>query len=208
LEMHSAVVDGEETTEVLQAKLAKLKAEAASLGIDPLVEPAPPASAYPYRGRGRGRGRTFFRGAARGGPPRSGMKLDNRPKKLLVKDVGSDGVQAVREWYEAGGQVDAVETLENGDVVVSFRTRAAAELGLAKGTNIPPSGQKQISWYQGPSTPTSAAGATTAQSKTTPDFSNDQEYGREHSGIHTLNDEEPAVSGWGGDVDEDGMGML
>ncbi len=55
------------------------------------------------------------------------MKLDNRPKKLLVKDVGSDGVQAVRDWYETGGQIDAVETLENGDVVVTFRTRAAAE---------------------------------------------------------------------------------
>ena len=242
LELHSTVVDGEETTEALQAKLAKLKAEvrnlkfkltpvthtfnfskAASLGIDPLAEPAP---AYPYRGRGRGRGRTFFRGAARGGPPRAGMKLDNRPKKLLVKDVGSDGVQAVRDWYEAGGQVDAVETLENGDVVVTFRTRAAAEQvrysyvvcesdsypyslqGLAKGTNIPPSGQKQISWYQGPLRPTSVAGAsaTTAQSKSTPDFGND-EYGREHSSIDALNDEEPAVSGWGGD-EEDGMGML
>ena len=98
--------------------------KAASLGIDPLAESAP---AYPYRGRGRGRGRAFYRGAARGGPPRTSMKLDNRPKKLLVKDVGSDGVQAVRDWYEAGGQVDAVETLENGDVVVTFRTRAAAE---------------------------------------------------------------------------------
>jgi RNA-binding protein 26 len=55
------------------------------------------------------------------------MKLDNRPKKLLIKDVGSDGAQAVRDWYETGGQVDAVETLENGDVMVTFRTRAAAE---------------------------------------------------------------------------------
>lgn len=55
------------------------------------------------------------------------MKLDNRPKKLLVKDVGIDGVQAVRDWYEAGGQVDVVETLESGDVVVTFRTRASAE---------------------------------------------------------------------------------
>jgi RNA-binding protein 26 len=55
------------------------------------------------------------------------MKLDNRPKKLLVKDVGSDSIQAVRDWYEAGGQVDAVETLDSGDVVVTFRTRAAAE---------------------------------------------------------------------------------
>ena len=154
------------------------------------------------------------------------MKLDNRPKKLLVKDVGSDGVQAVRDWYEAGGQVDAVETLENGDAVVTFRTRAAAEQvrcnppqllrcymtyslqGLAKGTNIPPSGQKQISWYHGPLTPTSAAGVATAPSKTTPDLSNNEEYGREQPSIHALNDEEPAVSGWGGDEEEDGMGML
>lgn len=51
------------------------------------------------------------------------MKLDNRSKKLLVKDVGSDGTQAVRDWYE----VDAVETLESGDVIVTFKTRAAAE---------------------------------------------------------------------------------
>jgi hypothetical protein len=58
---------------------------------------------------------------------RASMKLDNRPKKLLVQDIGSDSIQAVRDWYEAGGQVDAFETLENGDVVVTFRSRAAAE---------------------------------------------------------------------------------
>ncbi len=58
---------------------------------------------------------------------RASMKLDNRTKTLLVKDVGSDSIQAVRDRYEAGGQVDAFETLENGDVVVVFKTRAAAE---------------------------------------------------------------------------------
>ena len=31
------------------------------------------------------------------------------------------------DWYEAGGQVDAFETLEDGDILVTFRTRAAAE---------------------------------------------------------------------------------
>lgn len=55
------------------------------------------------------------------------MKLDNRSKKLLVKAIGSDSIQAVRDWYDTGGQVDAFETLENGDVIVTFRTRAAAE---------------------------------------------------------------------------------
>jgi RNA-binding protein 26 len=101
--------------------------QAASLGIDPSAESAPTYPAYPYRGRGRGRGRGFYRGGARGGSVRASMKLDNRPKKLLVKDVAGDSIQTVRDWYEAGGQVDAFETLENGDVVVTFKTRAAAE---------------------------------------------------------------------------------
>jgi len=55
------------------------------------------------------------------------MKLDNRPKKLLVKDVGTDNVQTVRDWYEASCQIEAVERLDNGDVTVMFKTRAAAE---------------------------------------------------------------------------------
>jgi hypothetical protein len=41
-----------------------------------------------------------------------------------------------------------------------------------------------------------------------PEFS-EQTYGRDrHSGVHSLHDDEPAVIGWGGDEDEDGMGML
>lgn len=218
LELHSVALDGEESAEALQAKLAKLKAEAASLGIDPSAESAPTYPTYPYRGRGRGRGRGFYRGATRGGPVRASMKLDNRPKKLLVQDIGSDSIQAVRDWYEAGGQVDAFETLENGDVIVTFRTRAAAEQGLAKGPNIPLVGQKQISWYN--ASPTAAA-ATTGSTEATPskagttkvsgapsEFS-EEAYGREQrSGVHSLHDDEPAVIGWGGDEDEDGMGML
>lgn len=36
----------------------------------------------------------------RGAPARGSMKLDNRPKKLLVKGVHEDGSQALRDWYE------------------------------------------------------------------------------------------------------------
>ena len=28
------------------------------------------------------------------------MKLDNRPKKLLVKGASAESLQAVRDWYE------------------------------------------------------------------------------------------------------------
>lgn len=67
------------------------------------AESVPPygGSGYrPYRGRGRGGGRSFYRGAMRGGPPRASMKLDNRPKKLLVKGVSDEQLQGVRDWYE------------------------------------------------------------------------------------------------------------
>ena len=55
------------------------------------------------------------------------MKLDNRPKKLLVKGVNEAQVQAVKDWYETTGQLDTVENLEGGDLLVSFKSRAAAE---------------------------------------------------------------------------------
>jgi hypothetical protein len=61
-----------------------------------------------------------------------------------------------------------------------------------------------------------AAGPTGTPSKMTASTTNepasgfnDEVYGGEHSRTHPLHrDEEPAVSGWGGDEDEDGMGML
>jgi len=41
----------------------------------------------------------------RGGPPRASMKLDNRPKKLLVKGVREEGLQALRDWYEVSSSL-------------------------------------------------------------------------------------------------------
>ena len=85
----------------LREQLAKLEAEAVSLGLDPN---APTEESYnvsgTYRGRGRGRGlhtptryptrgRGTYRGSYRGGwtAPRGGgvMRLDNRPKRVAVK---------------------------------------------------------------------------------------------------------------------------
>ena len=97
--------DGE-TMEDLKAKLEKLKAEAASLGISDggSADASHPGGSGGYRGgwyRGRPPrgGRSYYRGAMRGGPPRASMKLDNRPKRLLVKGAGEEHAQAVREWY-------------------------------------------------------------------------------------------------------------
>ncbi|KAH9944557.1 uncharacterized protein BXZ73DRAFT_97037 [Epithele typhae] len=187
----------EESTEELKAKLEKLKAEAASLGI-PVSEPA----AAPY-------------GVMRGGPPRTSMKLDNRPKKLLVKGAPVESLQAVRDWYETTGQVDAVDALDGGNILVSFRTRAAAEQGFAKGSQIATVGGVQLSWHAGPSGPSKTSTVPVSASAATLADADSRVYGREaaegasedvneDSAMHAPDDIE--VGGWG--VDDDGFGMM
>jgi RNA-binding protein 26 len=142
------------------------------------------------------------------------MKLDNRPKRLLIKGVNGDSVQAVQDWYESTGQVDSVTTVDSGDIIVSFKTRSAAEQGLAKGQNIPLVGQVQVSWYTGQlpaaSTIDKAISPTTIHSKNDKDAEEPMQLSNgddRHPSPHPQ-EEEVVASGWGGDEDEDGMGML
>ncbi|KAI0639206.1 hypothetical protein C8Q77DRAFT_46053 [Trametes polyzona] len=221
LELHHATTttaEGEEeSTEELKAKLEKLKAEAASLGITETAEqPAYPSSTYrPYRGRARGR--AFFRGAMRGGPPRS-MKLDLRPKKLLVKGAPAESLQAVRDWYETTGQVESVETTDSGDIVVSFYSRGAAEQGLAKGSHIATVGPVQISWFAGQPTNSGSAAASKSPAPAGQPASAPREEDSAMDGsapapsddadshhLHTMHEEADA-GGWGGE--DDGFGMM
>ncbi|KAF8624810.1 hypothetical protein AX15_005697 [Amanita polypyramis BW_CC] len=230
LEMHNAVIAAEgesgESMEQLKAKLEKLKAEAASLGISDGGSEAwhgsgghsagtgAGAGAGGYRGgsgggwyRGRGRGmRGYYRGAMRGGPPRASMKLDNRPKKLLVKGAKEEHVRAVKEWFNTTGQVESVEMVDGGDMVAVFRSRLAAEQALAKGTNIPDVGSVQVTWYTG-TVPVASGGAATDSSTHTTSQPVEREP-RDHP-RSPPREEEVVASGWGGgDDDGDGMGMF
>lgn len=96
-------------TEALKAKLAALENDARKIGIDPNeVEQSVDGSyrgrggyrgRFAGRGRGRGRGRGEF-GAARGGAV---MRLDNRPRTVLVvlpagKEMGSDVDEALKQF--------------------------------------------------------------------------------------------------------------
>lgn len=163
---------GNSNYEALKARLASLRAEASSLGIDPMdpdagVQPSPPPHAsssfrgFTPRGRGRGRARgrgSFFAPRGRGGGPGAGfrgggpnMKLDLRPKKLLVK-LGTaaaepEKIDSVKQWFQAIGDVDNISTTgPAGDVVVLFKSRADAEMALSKGTVIPGAGPVTVAW--------------------------------------------------------------
>ncbi|KAI0724356.1 hypothetical protein C8T65DRAFT_563486 [Cerioporus squamosus] len=198
--------ESDESTEALQAKLEKLKAEAASLGI-PVASEAPYGSTSyrPYRGRGRG-ARSYYRGAMRGGPPRASMKLDNRPKKLVVKGASPESTQAVRDWYETTGQVESVETLDSGDILVSFRSRAAAEQGFAKGSHIALVGPVQVSWYSGQAVGTlTTPSATPGPSDAHKDTSMVGVSAPIGDGEDSHMGEEAEPTGWG---DDDAFGMM
>ena len=74
------------------------------------------------------------------------MKLDNRPRKLLVKGVPEESVEVAQNWYgvriylfsprqsfslSEGSQttngVESVERLASGDLIITFKTRSSAE---------------------------------------------------------------------------------
>jgi RNA-binding protein 26 len=56
----------------------------------------------------------------RGGPVRGSMKLDNRPKKLLVKGVHEDGSQALRDWYEVRNPLSFIHIFVLGSHILTF----------------------------------------------------------------------------------------
>ncbi|KAG9314665.1 hypothetical protein JVU11DRAFT_5470 [Chiua virens] len=185
--------------------------KAASLGISEGGDYASGGgSSYrPYRGRGRGTRGAYFRGGGRGAS-RGSMKLDNRPKILLLKGVREDAIPAIREWYETVGSLEAVDSIGDEGVLVSFRTRAAGEQALAKGSNIPSIGAVQISWHSGQQSFPSSQ--TFAVSSSQPNL---KENGMEDAPPlpvqqdHSLSrrqEEEVVASGWG-DGDEDDMGF-
>ncbi|KAF8139929.1 hypothetical protein EV363DRAFT_1206054 [Boletus edulis] len=211
-ELDRHAVTGSESTAELQAKLAKLKEEAASLGIPEAGDHAYGGGSYrPYRGRGRGARGAFFRGAGRG-PPRGSMKLDNRPKTLLVKGIREDAIPALREWYESLGHIDSVDSVGEDEVLVSFRTRAAAEQALAKGNDIPSIGMVQISWHTTQQSFPSSHTPTVSSS-----FGHNAKE-NESEDVHPSlpqqdypptrrQEEEIVASGWGDGRDEDDMGF-
>ncbi|KAI9499232.1 hypothetical protein BDB00DRAFT_795946 [Zychaea mexicana] len=149
------------SSEELAAKLAKLEAEAASLGITPQSQ----GGGYHggrggYYGRGRGYPRMRGGGAVR-------YSLDNRPTKIFVKGVPEDAKDEMRKHFEQFGNLTMVESHEDG-IIVDYSQRFESEKAMVGGTSTP-RGKLEFSWYTGamsngssqPSTPTSTTTAAT-----------------------------------------------
>ncbi|KAG9128232.1 hypothetical protein FRC07_002521 [Ceratobasidium sp. 392] len=143
----------------LQAKLKKLREEAVSLGLN--AEGAPTYSTPSYRPYGsRGRGAWRGRGG-RGAPPaRGSMKLDNRPRTLVVKGLPDtpEATESVKAWFSSFPESEVIETNASGELEVKYKTRFAAEQALATGATIPALGTITFSW---PSTTSNGTATST-----------------------------------------------
>ena len=141
--------EGDETTEQLQAKLAHLRREAATLGLD--------AAGRPMRG-GAPRGCGAFRG--RGAFHRS-MTLDNRTTRVGVTDLPLDyDADKLRAHFEQFGPC----SLENvdGGVIATYTTRANGERAMRAGGSVPEIGSVRLAWVEAPVVPTTPAATQAA----------------------------------------------
>lgn len=144
------------TTEQLKEKLASLKQEAASLGLDPSGAPLRGGFRGGYRGGFRGRG---FRG--RGAAPgfnRAQYKLDNRTTRVGVSNL-PEGFDAdkLREQMEKFGELQSVEAGDEGQMVAVYKTRASGEKAMRSGSTVPELSGAQLAWVEAPKVTAPAA---------------------------------------------------
>ena len=155
-----------EQTKALKAQLAKLEAEAKSLGIDPDAATNGFNGSSPYRGRGGFRGRARGRGyqagyrGGWGGPAatRGGavMRLDNRPKTIAV--TFSEGTydshdEALRQFL-LFNSLDSASLAKHPDhdntALITFSQRYEGEnfMTAAANSELPHIGKVELSWYK------------------------------------------------------------
>ncbi|KAI7901497.1 uncharacterized protein BX663DRAFT_544230 [Cokeromyces recurvatus] len=141
-----------ETTEELKKKLARLEAEAAALGV----------SGSGFRG---GRGGYYGRGRGwprmRGGMTR--MTLDNRPTKLVARNIPQEFTEAdLHQHFEQFGNITTFEKTET-ELYVQYSQRYEAEKAMTLGPNFT-KGKLQLDWVPNNTSATSANLTTTVAS--------------------------------------------
>ncbi|WFD19898.1 hypothetical protein MCAP1_002139 [Malassezia caprae] len=140
------------TTEELQAKLASLRSEAASLGLDASGHPASGSVRGAPRGRGM-RGAMSYRGRGRGAFNRS-MTLDNRTTKVGVSGLPENyDMDKLREHMQSFGECTSIEP-EGHQVVVTYKTRASGERAMRASGTVPEAGEASFQWVEAPAMPT------------------------------------------------------
>jgi hypothetical protein len=162
--------EGNTQTEGLRAQLAKLEAEAKSLGIDPdAPADSAPWGGLPPRGRGRGSyrgraGRAGFMSGGRGGWAGGAVKrLDNRPKTVSITFTNGnyeDHDEALRQHLLFNSSENATLTQHptRQDVaLLTFPERYLGEIFMksAATPDFPLAGKVELAWHKSDTSDTS-----------------------------------------------------
>ena len=93
------------------------------------------------------------------------MKLDNRPRTLIVKGLPEtdEAKGNAKAWFASFPECESVGVNEStGELEVKYKNRFAADQAFASGATIPAIGTLQFAW---PSAATSGVGSTAPAKK-------------------------------------------
>lgn len=133
--------------QALKEKVESLKAEAASVGVDPseITTSLSLRGRGGYRGRGRGLyGGTWSRGAR-------SFKLDNRPTRILIKGFSEANQALIRPHFELFGIVESFQmNKDEQSAIVHYQNRRSAEQAFIYGKKLEGVAEPlELSWYTG-----------------------------------------------------------
>ncbi|XP_075544862.1 RNA-binding protein 26-like isoform X3 [Dermacentor variabilis] len=119
------------------------------------------------------------RGALRGGRGggaalrRSLNVIDHRPRKVFVQGMDEGDKENLQAHFAQFGEVEGVELLNSG-LVITFKTRKDAELGVSQGSEFK-NRPLQWAWFKEPSRTASTSDSASASNLTQDDLAADDE---------------------------------
>ncbi|XP_075544861.1 RNA-binding protein 26-like isoform X2 [Dermacentor variabilis] len=166
MDLYNKMHRGDDTT-ALRKRVQELRQQARALGL----------LGGQWKGsRGGPPGR---RGALRGGRGggaalrRSLNVIDHRPRKVFVQGMDEGDKENLQAHFAQFGEVEGVELLNSG-LVITFKTRKDAELGVSQGSEFK-NRPLQWAWFKEPSRTASTSDSASASNLTQDDLAADDE---------------------------------
>lgn len=151
MDLYNKIHRGDDTTD-LRKRVQELRQQARALGL---------LGSHWKGGRG---GPSNRRGALRGGRGGAALRrslnvIDHRPRKVFVQGMDEGDKENLQAHFAQYGEVEGVEILNSG-LVITFKTRKDAELGVSQGSEFK-NRPLQWAWFKEPSRTASTGDSAT-----------------------------------------------
>ncbi|XP_077559106.1 zinc finger protein swm isoform X2 [Haemaphysalis longicornis] len=167
MDLYNKIHRGDDTTD-LRKRVQELRQQARALGL---------LGSSHWKGGSRG-GPSNRRGALRGGRGGAALRrslnvIDHRPRKVFVQGMDEGDKENLQAHFAQYGEVEGVEILNSG-LVITFKTRKDAELGVSQGAEFK-NRPLQWAWFKEPSRTASTGDAATPSTLTQDELAADEE---------------------------------